>query len=171
MNAIPTSIPLTRRNVLRRFAAFGFGLPIMGGVLAACGPQAQAPAATTAPAPAPTTAPAATSASPKPAASTAPTTAAPTTAAAAPTAAATAAAAKQYSLDFANVLESGELFVQLGNGIEDASKVAGLKLKRYNNNLDGPTAINNARLMVQDQPDLILEWLKPKAGRRQIQPS
>jgi ribose transport system substrate-binding protein len=158
MNAIPTSIPLTRRSVLRRFAAFGFGLPIMGGVLAACGPQAQAPAATTAPAPAPTTAPAATSASPKPAASTAPTTAAPTTAAAAPTAAATAAAAKQYSLDFANVLESGELFVQLGNGIEDASKVAGLKLKRYNNNLDGPTAINNARLMVQDQPDLILEY-------------
>jgi ribose transport system substrate-binding protein len=157
MNAVPTSTPLTRRNVLRRFAALGLGLPIVGGVLAACGPQAQAPAATTAPAAAPTTAPAATSASPKPAASSAPTTASAVPSAAAATAPAVAAT-KQYSLDFANVLESGELFVQLGNGIEEASKVAGLKLKRYNNNLDGPTAINNARLMVQDQPDLILEY-------------
>lgn len=56
------------------------------------------------------------------------------------------------------MLESGELFVQFGNGVEEAARVAGIKLKRYNNALDGPTAINNARLMVQDQPDLILEY-------------
>src|SRR2546423_1017571 len=103
MNAVPTATPLTRRSVLRRFAALGLGLPIVGGVLAACAPQAQAPAATTAPAAAPTTAPAATSASPKPAASIAPTTASAVPSAAAATAPAVAST-KQYSLDFANVL-------------------------------------------------------------------
>ncbi|MBM3517010.1 MAG: sugar ABC transporter substrate-binding protein [Alphaproteobacteria bacterium] len=65
---------------------------------------------------------------------------------------------KKYFVTFANVLESGELFVQLGNGIENAAKVAGYEFKRYNNNFDGPTTINNARLMAQDKPDLILEY-------------
>ena len=31
-------------------------------------------------------------------------------------------------------------------------------MNRYNNNNDGPTTINNARLMIQDKPDLILEY-------------
>lgn len=61
-------------------------------------------------------------------------------------------------MSFANVLESGELFVQFGNGVEEAAKVTGIKLKRYNNNFDGPTTINNARLMAQDESDLILEY-------------
>lgn len=42
--------------------------------------------------------------------------------------------------------------------MEEAAKVAGVNLKRYNNNFDGPTTINNARLMVQEAPDLILEY-------------
>lgn len=65
---------------------------------------------------------------------------------------------KPYFFDFANILESGELFKQFGDGVEEAAKVSGIKLKRYNNNNDGPTTINNARLMVQDKPDLILEY-------------
>lgn len=68
------------------------------------------------------------------------------------------AADKQYFFDFANILESGELFKQFGDGLEGAAKVAGIKLKRYNNNNDGPTTINNARLMIQDRPDVILEY-------------
>src|SRR5438128_758474 len=67
-------------------------------------------------------------------------------------------AAKEYFFDFANILESGELFKQMGDGIEGAAKVAGIRMKRYNNNNDGPTTINNARLMIQDKPDLILEY-------------
>ena len=68
------------------------------------------------------------------------------------------ALAKDYFFDFANILESGELFKQMGDGIENAAKVAGIRMKRYNNNNDGPTTINNARLMIQDKPDLILEY-------------
>jgi ribose transport system substrate-binding protein len=75
-----------------------------------------------------------------------------------PIAARAADAPKQLSFDFANILESGELFRQLGDGVVNAGKVAGVKVTRYNNNLDGPTTLNNARLMVQDQPDVILEY-------------
>jgi ribose transport system substrate-binding protein len=65
---------------------------------------------------------------------------------------------KQLSVAFANILESGELFRQLGDGVMEAAKVADIKASRYNNNLDGPTTLNNARLMIQDQPDVILEY-------------
>ena len=66
--------------------------------------------------------------------------------------------AKESFFDFANILEFGELFKQMGDGIENAAKVAGIRMNRYNNNNDGPTTINNARLMIQDKPDLILEY-------------
>jgi ribose transport system substrate-binding protein len=65
---------------------------------------------------------------------------------------------KQLSVDFANIMESGELFRQMGDGLMEAAKVAGIKAVRYNNNLDGQTTLNNARLMIQDQPDVILEY-------------
>jgi ribose transport system substrate-binding protein len=138
-------------------ATLGFGLPVVGSILAACAAPTAAPAPTTAPAaPAATTAPPPTAAPAKP--GVAPTTAPTTAPAAAATAPAAAAAGKAYNISFANVLESGELFVQFGNGVEEAAKVAGYNLKRYNNNLDGPTAINNARLMVQEAPDMIFEY-------------
>ncbi len=76
----------------------------------------------------------------------------------APGAAMAAAQDQPYFFDFANILESGELFKQFGDGVESAAKVAGVGMKRYNNNNDGPTTINNARLMIQDQPQLILEY-------------
>ena len=63
------------------------------------------------------------------------------------------AADKQLTVDFANIVESGELFRQFGDGLMHAADVAGIKVTRYNNNLDGPTTLNNARLMVQDQPE------------------
>lgn len=65
---------------------------------------------------------------------------------------------KQYFFTFANVSESGPIFVQLGEGVKKAAEVAGIKLKVYNNNFDGPTALRNAKLMVQDKPDLIIEY-------------
>ena len=78
-----------------------------------------------------------------------------------PLAASTAAQAadKQYFFDFANILESGELFKEFGDGLVAAAETAGVKVKRYNNNNDPQTTVNNARLMLQDKPDLILEYI------------
>jgi ribose transport system substrate-binding protein len=65
---------------------------------------------------------------------------------------------KPMFFDYANASDSAAIFKALGDAVEKDAAVAGIKLKRYNNNLDGPTAVNNARLMVNDHPDLILDW-------------
>jgi ribose transport system substrate-binding protein len=64
-----------------------------------------------------------------------------------------------YSFDFANVFEKGELFKEFGDGVAAAAQKVGIKIKRYNNNNDPETSVNNARLMIQDKPDLILEYI------------
>lgn len=69
-----------------------------------------------------------------------------------------AQAQARYRFSFANVTEAGELFVQLGDGIEQAARMANIDLRRYNNDFDCETALRNAQLMVQDNPDLILEY-------------
>jgi ribose transport system substrate-binding protein len=65
---------------------------------------------------------------------------------------------KQLFFTYANSTESGPMFVQLGESVKSAAEKAGVKLKTYNNNMDGPTALNNAKLMVQEKPDLIIEY-------------
>ena len=64
----------------------------------------------------------------------------------------------RYKVAFANVTEAGELFVQLGNGVAAAAEAANIELRRYDNNFDAETTMRNAQLMVQDQPELILEY-------------
>lgn len=59
---------------------------------------------------------------------------------------------------FANVTLSGQLFVDLQDGVVEAAEEAGVDLKLYNNDFDGETALRNAQLMVQDQPDLIIMY-------------
>ncbi len=59
---------------------------------------------------------------------------------------------------YANVTESGPLFVQLGKGVKAAAEKAGIELKMYNNDFDAQTTLNNAKLMIQDNPDLIIEY-------------
>ena len=66
-------------------------------------------------------------------------------------------ASTPLKIDYANFSDGSAFLKDFGNGFVDAAKVAGFQLKYYNNNLDGPTAIRNAQLMVQDKPDIILE--------------
>jgi len=61
------------------------------------------------------------------------------------------------TIDYANFSDGSAFLKDFGNGFKNAAKVAGYTMKYYNNNLDGPTAIRNAQLMVQDKPDLIME--------------
>src|SRR2546423_9222693 len=61
------------------------------------------------------------------------------------------------TIDYANFSDGSAFLKDFGKGFVNAAKVAGYQLKYYNNNLDGPTAIRNAHLMVQDKPDLIMD--------------
>lgn len=65
---------------------------------------------------------------------------------------------KRYKIAFANVTEAGELFVQLGDGTAAAAEKANIEFRRYDNKFESETTLRNAQLMVQDQPDLILEY-------------
>ena len=50
------------------------------------------------------------------------------------------------------------LFKTVGDAIVADGTKLGIKVKRYDNNLDGPTALNNAGLMVQDHPSVAIDW-------------
>lgn len=59
---------------------------------------------------------------------------------------------------FANANESGALFVLLHRGVASAARTVGAEVTFYDNKFDGPTALNNARLIAQDKPDLAFEF-------------
>lgn len=65
---------------------------------------------------------------------------------------------KPLKFAFANVSDAGELFKQFGDGFADIATKAGIEFSRYDNKMDGVAATNNARLMVQEQPDVIFEY-------------
>ncbi|MDQ6899399.1 MAG: substrate-binding domain-containing protein [Actinomycetota bacterium] len=66
---------------------------------------------------------------------------------------------QQYTFDYANVLQSGALFVAVGDGVKSAAATSGIKLKYYDNQYpSAETALRNARLMVQDKPDVIIDY-------------
>ena len=54
------------------------------------------------------------------------------------------------SFVYASAADSIGIFKTVGDGIVKDSKTLGIKMKRYDNNLDGPTALRNANLMVQE---------------------
>jgi ribose transport system substrate-binding protein len=64
----------------------------------------------------------------------------------------------KYTIAYANSSEAGTVFVTIRQGMQAAAKKLGIKLPLYENNGDGPTALTNARLMVNQHPSLIVEY-------------
>jgi hypothetical protein len=73
-------------------------------------------------------------------------------------------------IDFANVTDSGSLQVEIQNGFVKAAKTLGAKIDLYNNNASDSTTVNNAHLMVENHPSVIIEFdnnvaVNPEVGR------
>ena len=64
----------------------------------------------------------------------------------------------QLSFTYASATDSIGLFKTVGDNMVKDAETLGVDLKRYDNKLDGPTALHNAGLMVQDKPDVIIDW-------------
>jgi ribose transport system substrate-binding protein len=64
----------------------------------------------------------------------------------------------KYHVDYAHASEAGSIEVTIRKGIQDAARRLGIPFNLYENAGDGPTALTNARLMIQDRPDLIIEY-------------
>jgi ribose transport system substrate-binding protein len=62
------------------------------------------------------------------------------------------------SFVYASADDAIGIFKTVGDGVVNDAKTLGIDIKRYDNNLDGPTALRNAGLMVQDHPDVAIDW-------------
>jgi ribose transport system substrate-binding protein len=62
------------------------------------------------------------------------------------------------SFAFASAGDSVGIFKTVGDGVVSDGTSLGIKIKRYDNNLDGPTALTNAGLIVQSKPDVAIDW-------------
>jgi ribose transport system substrate-binding protein len=76
----------------------------------------------------------------------------------APTPTATEPGREPLEISFASASDTYELFRQFADGMEKDAEVLGVELKRYDNDLDAMTAVENARLMVEDEPDILIDW-------------
>ena len=61
-------------------------------------------------------------------------------------------------IDFASADDAIGVFKTVSDGMVAGAPTAGVTVRRYDNKLDGATAIANADLMIQDHPDVIVDW-------------
>jgi ribose transport system substrate-binding protein len=61
-------------------------------------------------------------------------------------------------IDFASADDAIGVFKTVSDGMVSGAPIAGVTVRRYDNKLDGATAIANADLMIQDHPDVIVDW-------------
>jgi ribose transport system substrate-binding protein len=64
----------------------------------------------------------------------------------------------KLSLAYASAGDQIGIFKTVGDGVVDYATQLGIKIKRYDNNTDGPTALNNAGLIVQEKPGVAIDW-------------
>jgi ribose transport system substrate-binding protein len=69
-----------------------------------------------------------------------------------------ASSTSSYTFAYANVSNSSQLFDLVNTLIMTDGKKVGIKVDTFNNNLDASTALANARLMVQEAPNLAIDW-------------
>jgi len=72
-------------------------------------------------------------------------------------------AQRSYTFAYGNVSDNSPLFKSVGDLMVSEGKKVSITVRRFNNNFDGPTALNNAQLMVQQRPDLVIDWIGVEA--------
>jgi ribose transport system substrate-binding protein len=69
-----------------------------------------------------------------------------------------AASSAPLKIDFASADDALGVFKTVADGMVADAPTAGVTVRRYDNKLDGATALANADLMIQDHPDIIVDW-------------
>lgn len=62
------------------------------------------------------------------------------------------------SFVYASAADSIGIFKVVGDNLVADAEALGIAMKRYDNDLDGEKALANAALMVQDNPDVAIDW-------------
>lgn len=69
-----------------------------------------------------------------------------------------AASNAPLKIDFASADNAIGVFKTVADGMTSGAPIAGVTIRSYDNKLDGATALANADLMIQDKPDIIIDW-------------
>lgn len=85
------------------------------------------------------------------------------------TAAGGASALEGKKISFANLTDAGELTLTMKAGIERAAEKVGAELSTYDNKFDAAATLENAKLMAQERPDMILEWNPVAATAKSVE--
>ena len=59
---------------------------------------------------------------------------------------------------YANISDSSPLFKLVGDTMVSNGKKVNITVTRFDNNLDPSKALSNAQLMVQEKPDVAIDW-------------
>lgn len=59
---------------------------------------------------------------------------------------------------YASASDAIGIFKVVGDNLVEDAKMLGIEAKRFDNNLDPATALRNADLMIQEKPDVIIDW-------------
>lgn len=70
----------------------------------------------------------------------------------------TTATNKSYNFAYANISDSSPLFKTVGDTMVSNGKKVNITVKRFDNNIDATKALTNAQLMVQQKPDIAIDW-------------
>jgi ribose transport system substrate-binding protein len=65
---------------------------------------------------------------------------------------------KAYTFAYANISDSSPLFKLVGDTMVSNGKKVNVTMTRFDNNLDPSKALSNAQLMVQEKPDVAIDW-------------
>jgi ribose transport system substrate-binding protein len=71
----------------------------------------------------------------------------------------TSSGSDKYTFDFSNVFDKSPTFKSVGDNLVSQGAQVGITVNRYDNNSDCATVLSNAKLMVQDKPDVAIDWM------------
>jgi len=72
--------------------------------------------------------------------------------------AAVAAVAKITSIAWGDAVDADPQYKAMGDSFVKSAEALGIKVYRFDNNANGATSVTNARLMVQEKPDVIIDY-------------
>jgi ribose transport system substrate-binding protein len=65
----------------------------------------------------------------------------------------------KYTFDYANVFDKSPTFKTVGDDLVSQGAQVGITVRRSDNNSDCATVLSNAKVMVQEKPDVAIDWM------------
>ncbi|MDQ0212993.1 sugar ABC transporter substrate-binding protein [Arthrobacter bambusae] len=71
---------------------------------------------------------------------------------------------KAITIAYGSITDADPLFRSVGTGLSSEAEASGGKVIRFDNKFDPAAALANTRLMIQQKPDIIMQWAPQAAS-------